>query len=154
VDDDAVLAPVAAVEDDGVAVDSPDREVALALGDDDAARIRAGGKDDLVAGRCQCDRILERRCVVGNADLRPRRCRTGGSGQNEERRQPCTDQLSRDIFGARRSPHYGDVRLRPAATSIRFSSAVARYQPPCVRSVCQNGWFARMCVTATGFAYG
>jgi hypothetical protein len=47
-DDDAVLAPVGAVEDDRVAVDPLDRQIAFRLRDDDAAGVRSGGEDDLV----------------------------------------------------------------------------------------------------------
>jgi len=68
VDDDPVVLGVAPVEDDRVAIDAANRELGLALRDDDPARIRSAVDENRVAGSRRVDGGLHRGRVLRNAN--------------------------------------------------------------------------------------
>jgi hypothetical protein len=92
VDDDAVPPSVLAVEDDGVAVYAPDRDVVLVARNDVPARVRPAVDEDRVARFRARDRLLDRRDVLRDPDRRVRRViarkRERRDGEDDESRDP------------------------------------------------------------------
>lgn len=72
-DDDRVVSSIGTVEDDSVAIDAADRDSALRLRDDDAARVAAPIEANDVSGAGSAHCFLDRRDILRHAnDVRAR----------------------------------------------------------------------------------
>jgi len=122
--DDPVLPPVAAVEDDVVAIGALDRDVVLRRRHDVPARIGARSEDDRVARLRTPDRELHGRHILRHSDLRAGGGRALGIGNRRERERH--SRQHRNANHTLRS-HAGQLTRgalagNPAWTSILFSA--------------------------------
>ena len=145
--EDPMLAHVLAVENDLVPIDAADGDVALGRGDDVPAGYVPPRARSCRPARLG-DRLLERRHVLGDADLGCGRARSRrGSGGNASR-------------GASRLRRRGEARASaaPSRASRGASASLERgrgAEPAAVRPLALPDVLARLRVlSATGFAYG